>query len=196
MLFHPDETYSISHPTDQGDDCIALRFGMDTIADALGPASRSAHAWILSSPTQRAIQKAAADVLSSADSLVREERALDVLNLIGSAKPLARKSRDAARVESVRERLAADPGVNQSRAVIAGDVGLSPFHFARCFRAHTGTSLHQYRLSLRCQRVSLQYGVPTRVRRKPTLGHHTSLPSAVNTPSKRQTKAGAAFPRL
>jgi AraC family transcriptional regulator len=149
LLFHPDEPYSISHPTDHGDDCVALRFSMDTVTDALGAASGSAHAWILDHATQRAIQRAAADALTAPDSLAREERALDVLNLIGNAQPLTRNSKDASRVEAVRERLAADPGANPALAEIAVHVGLSPFHFARCFRAHTGTSLHQYRLSLR-----------------------------------------------
>jgi AraC family transcriptional regulator len=149
MLFHPSEPYSISHPTDHGDDCIALRFAMDTVAEALGPASRAAHAWLPSPPTQRAIQAAAADAVLAVDTIAREERALDVLQLIGASKPLARTTNDAARIERVRERLAADPSAKLSLAAIARDVDLSPFHFARCFRVHTGTSLHQYQLSLR-----------------------------------------------
>jgi AraC-like DNA-binding protein len=36
-----------------------------------------------------------------------------------------------------------------SLADIASDLGTSPFHLARLFRAHTGTSLHQRRLQLR-----------------------------------------------
>jgi AraC-like DNA-binding protein len=149
MLFHPSEPFSISHPTDHGDDCIALRFDTDTVAEALGPAGRSAHAWLPSPLTQRAIQAAAADAVSAMDAIAREERGLDVLQLIGDTKPLARTSNDAARIEAVRERLAAEPGAKLSLAEIARDIDLSPFHVARCFRAHTGTSLHQYQLSLR-----------------------------------------------
>ena len=39
VLFHPREPYRISHPTDDGDDCTALRFDADALAGALGFAS-------------------------------------------------------------------------------------------------------------------------------------------------------------
>jgi len=149
LLFHPDEPYRISHPTDHGDDCFALRFDRDTAEDALGSASDSSHAWTLGGETHRALHRRAHAVLAARDLLARDELALDFLATIGPAEPIASNARDAARIDAVRERLAADVGAQASLATIARDAGLSPFHLARRFRARTGTSLHQYRLALR-----------------------------------------------
>ncbi len=82
-------------------------------------------------------------------ALARDERAFDVLALVGGAELVVPNARDAARIDAVRERLAGDVGASASLAAIARDAGLSPFHLARRFRARTGTSLHQYRLALR-----------------------------------------------
>jgi AraC-like DNA-binding protein len=149
LLFHPDEPYRISHPTDHGDECIALRFDRDALADALGNAGESARAWTPDARTHRALHRAANAVLKAHDELARDEQAFDVLALVGGAEPLAPNARDAVRIDAVRERLAADVGAHASLAAIARDAGLSPFHLARRFRARTGTSLHQYRLALR-----------------------------------------------
>jgi AraC-like DNA-binding protein len=149
QLFHPDESYRISHPTDHGDTCIALRFDRDALADALGSASESAQAWTPDARTHRALHRAANAVLRAHDALARDDQAFDVLALVGGAEPVAPNVRDAARIDAVRERLAADVGAHASLAAIARDAGLSPFHLARRFRARTGTSLHQYRLALR-----------------------------------------------
>jgi AraC family transcriptional regulator len=145
LLFHPREPYRISHPTDRGDDCIALRFDPDAVADALGFAGESAQAWTADARTHRALHGAADAVLCAHDALMREERAFEILALIGGAAPVAPNVRDAARIDAVRERL----GAGASLAAIARDAGPSPFHLARRFRARTGTSLHQYRLVLR-----------------------------------------------
>ena len=149
LLFHPDEPYRISHPTDHGDDCLALRFDRDTITDALGYASESGRAWTLDARMHRALHRGAYAVLTADDAFARDELALEVLTMVGGADPVAMSARDAARIEAVRERLAADVGARASLATISRDVGLSPFHLARRFRAQTGTSLHQYRLALR-----------------------------------------------
>jgi len=149
LLFHPDEPYRISHPTDHGDHCIALRFDPDAVADALGFASESAQGWTPDARTNRALHRSANAVLSAHDALARDEHAFEVLALVGGVEPVAPNARDAARIDAVRERLAADVGAHASLAAIACDAGLSPFHLARRFRARTGTSLHQYRLALR-----------------------------------------------
>lgn len=41
LLFHPDEPYCITHPTDDGDDCTALRFDREAVTDARPHAVRS-----------------------------------------------------------------------------------------------------------------------------------------------------------
>jgi len=149
ILFHPDEPYRIVHPGDDGDDCTALRFTPDVIADALGFASERAGAWTLGARPHRALHRSAHAALASRDALSRDEHALDVLTIIARADPVAPRARDAATIDAVRERLAADLGARATLAEIARDVHVSPYHLARRFRAHTGTSLHQYRLALR-----------------------------------------------
>lgn len=151
LLFHPDEPYCITHPTDHGDDCTALRFDRDAVTDALGARGQSAQAWLLDAPRQRRLQHCAARTLSAADALERADWALAALALLsgdeGAGAVVAQ--RDSVRIDAVRERIAADPGASASLAVLARDAGLSAYHLARRFRARTGTSLHQYRLALR-----------------------------------------------
>jgi AraC-like DNA-binding protein len=71
----------------------------------------------------------------------REPRALD---------PYARAARrrreltDAARAE-----LVAAPHINHSVHTLAERLGTSPFHLCRVFRAHTGTTMHEYRTECR-----------------------------------------------
>jgi AraC family transcriptional regulator len=52
-------------------------------------------------------------------------------------------------VERAKDYLASAPGRRDSVAEIAREAGSSPFHLARLFRRHTGTSLHGYRNRLR-----------------------------------------------
>jgi AraC family transcriptional regulator len=60
------------------------------------------------------------------------------------ADPRARRA-----VERAREHLAAQPHHNDSLAQLATVACCSPFHLARLFRRHAGTSLHAYRTRLR-----------------------------------------------
>jgi AraC family transcriptional regulator len=150
LLFHPDEPYRISHPSDDGDDCTALRFTPDVVADALGFASERSCAWTLRARTHRALHRNARAALEASDPLSRDEHALDVLTILAhGTSVVVNDARDRATIDAVRERLAADLGGRATLAEIAGGVHLSPYHLARRFRAHTGTSLHQYRLALR-----------------------------------------------
>lgn len=57
----------------------------------------------------------------------------------------------ARTVEYVEEHLAEEI----SLPALAGAVGLSPYHFARCFRASTGLSPHQYVIRRRVERARL-----------------------------------------
>lgn len=47
--------------------------------------------------------------------------------------------------------MAAFPGSAHRLPELAGALGVSPFHFARVFRAETGMSVHQYLLRLRME---------------------------------------------
>jgi AraC-like DNA-binding protein len=149
LLFHPDEPYRITHPTDDGDDCFALRYARDALADALGAAGESSRAWTLRAPAHRALHRRARAAVAAHDALAREEHALHALAIVADASPVANGAPDAARIDAVRERIAAAPAERATLAELARGAGVSPFHLARRFRARTGTSLHQYRLALR-----------------------------------------------
>jgi AraC family transcriptional regulator len=55
----------------------------------------------------------------------------------------------AALVNRARQLLAASPGSPHRLSDLADTLGISPFYFARVFRAETGISVHQYLLHLR-----------------------------------------------
>ena len=65
----------------------------------------------------------------------------------------ARRHRDLA--EATRAELARTAEENRSVSEIARAVGASPFHLCRVFRAHTGQTMHRYRVSMRL-RVALE----------------------------------------
>jgi AraC family transcriptional regulator len=148
LLLHPDQPYRITHPNDAGDDCVALYYDRDTLADVLGFASERTRVWMLSAATQRLLHAGALRSLSAPDVLEREESSIATLSGL-APQPAIKRHAAAARIEAIRERLAANVSANDSLSTIACDVGLSPFHLARQFRAHTGSSIHQYLLALR-----------------------------------------------
>jgi AraC-like DNA-binding protein len=149
VLFHPDQSYRITHPNDDGDDCVALYFDRDTLADALGSRGERTRVWTLSATTQRLLHASAIRSLTAQDALEREESAISVISVLAPLPVTKRPCADAVRIETVRERLAADVSANHSLATLARDAGLSPFYLARRFRAHSGSSIHQYLLALR-----------------------------------------------
>ena len=148
LLFHPEQPYRITHPTDAGDECVALSYDRDTLADVLGFQSEATRVWTLTAEMQRSLHASAARSLGALTDLEREESALATLAVLGPVPALERCAA-AARIESIRERLAADVSANDSLSTLARDAGYSPYHLARRFRAHTGSSIHQYLLALR-----------------------------------------------
>jgi AraC-like DNA-binding protein len=149
LLFHPDQVYHITHPNDAGDDCVALSYDRDTLADALGFASEATQVWTLSAATQRVLHASAVWSLRSPDVLGREESAIATLAVLAPLPVMRRQAAHVARIEAIRERLAANVTANDSLSTIARDAGVSPFHLTRQFRAHTGSSIHQYLMTLR-----------------------------------------------
>jgi AraC family transcriptional regulator len=149
LLLHPDQSYCVTHPNDAGDDCLALYYDRDTLTDTLGLAGEATWSWALSAANQRLLHASALQSLHGADVLEREESAIATLSALAPLPAMHRRTTDAARIEAIRERLAANVSANDSLGMIARDAGLSPFHLARQFRAYTGSSIHQYLLALR-----------------------------------------------
>jgi AraC family transcriptional regulator len=92
---------------------------------------------------QRALQEGAVE------RLALEEALLALLHAV-LAHPADGSSAASPRaVERTRELLAADPARGDTLAEIARAVHVSPFHLARQFRRHTGSTVHGYRTRLR-----------------------------------------------
>lgn len=101
----------------------------------------------------------------AADALFVEEAVLSILgDAVGAGFTRSATSRPARRrADGRRRRLAEDAraalarrfAASQSLVQLARGLHVSPFHLARVFRRHTGTSLHEYRLRLRL-RAALQ----------------------------------------
>jgi AraC family transcriptional regulator len=148
LLFHPARSFTISHPAYGGDDCVSLRIAYDVVEDALGAQGETPRFWTLPAAAQRALHASLHKLGDPADALQGEEIAVEILALL-SAAPARKIERDEAAVETVRERIAADPAEHLTLGELARDVGLSPFHLARRFRTSVGSSIHEYRTRLR-----------------------------------------------
>lgn len=146
LLFDPERPHRITHPTDEGDDCTALRFSREQIAEAFG-AERSSRHWTLDGDSQIALHLQMHRIRNAADALEGEEAAMAILRML--ARTENSQTSLPPSVELLRERIAANPGERATLAELASGTGLSPFELARRFRAVTGSSIHQYRLRLR-----------------------------------------------
>jgi AraC-like DNA-binding protein len=198
LLFHPDQSYRITHPSDAGDECVALSFDRDTLSDVLGSAGEATRVWTLAGAAQRVLHASALQSLTASDPLEREESAMATLSFLAPVPTTKGRVRDVARIEAIRERLAADVAANDSLASIARDVGLSPFHLARQFRKHTGSSIHQYLLTLRLAtaRTRMRNGADNLTQLAVDLGFSslahfsTTFRRAYGTPPSRALPAG------
>ena len=88
------------------------------------------------------------------DRLEAEEAILDLLGAVidargGRRRPPGLNAATRKRLDAVRAFIAAEPATDHRLLDAASIAGVSPFHFARLFRAYTGYSLRGYRLRLR-----------------------------------------------
>jgi AraC family transcriptional regulator len=148
LLFHPSRAHRITHPADGGDDCTSLHLSPEYADEALGASAATSSYWLLDGASQRRVHLAAHIVRSNPDTLACEEATMAILRILART-PEHQCARHAREVDAIRERLAADPGERATLPNLAHDLGLSPFELARRFRAHTGSSIHQYRLRMR-----------------------------------------------
>ena len=141
--------YSVSHPTSQGDRCTVLVFAPEVTDASIGGAR----------PRCVRISAAAAlraHVLSAAgDELDAESQAMSFLNELSDrlahrgsdrrgASPLAHR-----RASEACAMIAAAPTGRWTLTSIADAMHVSPFHFARQFKAATGETVAEYVVGLR-----------------------------------------------
>jgi AraC family transcriptional regulator len=158
MLGNDGEAYVCSHEHGGGDDCIVLDLDAPTynamqsaLGQVGGPFARPALP-----PVPRVAALLKSLVASGDEGFALEETALAVVAAIqvdisGVAPAAAPRERDRA-VAAARyiEDHAAGP---LSLAGVAGEFGLSPFHFLRSFRRAMGITPHQYLLRTRLIRA-------------------------------------------
>ena len=93
-----------------------------------------------------------AETLASAlgAHIVRHHSNLDAASV---ALPVARGALDLRRLQRVRDFMETHLGNNLSIDTLAGEACLSPFHFARAFKAATGMAPHCYLSNLRADKA-------------------------------------------
>jgi AraC family transcriptional regulator len=158
MLGNDGEAYVCSHEHGRGDDCIVLDLSAQTyhalqsvLGQVGGPFARPA---LPPLPRVAAILKSLA--ASGDEGFALEEASLAVVAAIhreisGIAPAAAPHERDraVAAARYIEEHAAG----SLSLAEVAGEVGLSPFHFLRSFRRAMGITPHQYLMRARLIRA-------------------------------------------
>jgi AraC-like DNA-binding protein len=153
LLMRGGETYRVSHPAEDGDDCTVLQFDRAVLDEALpGAAARATRSVPLPAPLQyrlRLFHHALAR--GGHDRLQAEEVGLDLLAAVAQGPgtdSVGATSRSPA-VERARAFIASRPEADVGIGEVARAAHRSEFHLARRFRAELGTSMHRYRLQLR-----------------------------------------------
>lgn len=164
VLFGRDEPYRVSHPTCGGDACTVIELAPGALGArplslrAVAAPAAARLAW------QRLLRALRGGPRGPAGPLAVEETALELA--LGARERAEGREREAGTapgaarrelVERAREALAGTGGGRPGLARLARDVGCSPWHLSRAFRAETGATLAQHalrrRLALALERV-------------------------------------------
>lgn len=170
LFLNQDERFRISHPAAGGDDCTVFEFSPEAVGDVLAeldPAAQDrpeapfpiSHA-PFAAGLRLELHRLRASLARGADGLAHEERLLALLGQVladgyrahgRTLVPRREATRRARRelVERTRHALAVAPAASWSLSALALEVGSSPYHLTRVFRASTGLPVHQYLLRLR-----------------------------------------------
>ncbi|MGH7694968.1 MAG: helix-turn-helix transcriptional regulator [Gemmatimonadaceae bacterium] len=171
LFFTAGREYRVSHPVGNGDDCSSLRFAPEVLHEALDSAYRgSVHDSAPFDAIGTAVAPPAAQLLAArrlpaltetgASTLEIEETALSLLrDALRAGRKAGLGPRRARRVETemrtrrwaeeVELHLAANPGRRWTLAELGREVGCSPYHLARGFRAVSGKSIHRSLMAIR-----------------------------------------------
>jgi AraC-like DNA-binding protein len=145
--------YRMSHPTDEGDAGLVLRFAPAVLEEALRLHADRVRITRPDLAVRRWAGVLTAAIERGADRLRIDEMALALLRRVAGelagADLRGMESRARAKIERVRILLAESPEQRWTLDAVAALVGYSPFYLAHQFRAHTGQSLHQYVTDLR-----------------------------------------------
>ena len=169
-FFNAAHPRRISHLNIAGDDCTALSFSDEaldeTVAAAGIPVAERRHRPFPVRTAPIAPELALKGQIFFAELAVgrgtplkAEERGLDLLSQAlrsipglrarTAANSVRRSNRTRGLAVAAQEFVAARPFENWTLNNLARDVGSSPYHLLRVFRAETGSTIHQYRMQLR-----------------------------------------------
>lgn len=138
--------YRVSHPGPDGDEVTVVELAGETLPELFGPAPGVS--WPVAPATQlrhhRVVRALARGAL---DALAAEEAVLGLVAELArqAAVPPRLSPRDRRLVDGARARLHADLDRNLALTDVAADLGASPFHLMRTFRAATGLSVRAWR---------------------------------------------------
>jgi AraC family transcriptional regulator len=148
VVFPRGIEYRMSHPTDDGDSGLALGFAPDVVDEVLGETVERVRVTRLDLRLRYAVGVLMNAIDRGEQRLAIDETALallrDLAAGVASAPARAAAMRARGRVDRVRELLAERPEVRWTLEDLARTVGYSPFYLAHQFRAHVGTSVHEY----------------------------------------------------
>ncbi len=168
VFFTEGREYRVSHPVGDGDDCTSLRFAPDVLHEAMTSTRRTSkvHDDAPFDSIGPSVAPEARDLLAArrlrrlaprlSSALGVEETALALLRTALTAAPgnrAVRRVNDDARARhwaiEVEVLLASRPGQRWTLAQLGREVGSSPYHLARRFRAVTGSSVHRRLVAIR-----------------------------------------------
>src|SRR5579875_185690 len=158
LFFTAGEPYRVSHPVAGGDDCTVFAYRDEVLIEALAavdPRVQDRPEAPFARNHGRAEASAVLPERALRHRLVRGEAGPVAADAVAATPPMPGRPRAASLrlrrdwVEATKLRLAARPEADLTLAALAREVGCSPFHLARLFRADQGLPIHQYQLRLR-----------------------------------------------
>lgn len=157
FIYDEGAEYHTSHPCDGGDDCTIVELDDDLMAEIFGARRKHERIEFALSPAVQLSHLAGYAALKGrgeSDRLACEEIALALVRTVAGQPPLhdgpgRAATRQARMINAIKlvlnDRLDQNLGLNE----LAREVGCSPYHLMRMFRAETAQSVRGYRARLR-----------------------------------------------
>ena len=156
IVYDEGAEFCTSHPTDGGDDCTVFTLEHELMAELFGPRRRDDQIEYRMGPAAQAAHLSAHAGMKrhDGDRLATEEIALGLLHAVSSNSvvvqgPGTAGARRRRIVDAAKRFLNDQLDSNLGLAEVSREVGCSPYHLMRLFRAGTGQSLRGYRSRLR-----------------------------------------------
>ena len=167
MLYNPAQEFERELRDARGDSCIYITIHEPALAELERATSvvadgRLARTYVPCAPSSYLQQHVLGRRLRAhaIDPLGAEEATWSLVSHVLATQPAAQAAKRThyELAEAAKERIVATLDHSLSLAELGKQLGVSPFHLARTFRAQTGFTLHQYRTQLRLRRALVELG--------------------------------------